>query len=336
MAWASRRAENASRRLRWCAAGVFTLTLVAADVGAQRPVYMDTGNPNVVVDLSVIEDGGYGTPSMAVPPRFGRQRLMMPGTRAPMSQLHVPPGSKLANVSLPQPSPGKAASQGAIPVAPKPAPAKAKKRQAPAPKPAKAAQKPEPEVAKAEAPAAPAPEKAPRSEVAASKAPPPAAKTAASAIAETAGAPPPPPAPPTVDKESTRDKVPPAAAAAKKKAPQQVAALPAGDVVKPGQTLKVVFPEAASKMPAEAKGPLRNLAAAMKGKAKLRLQLHAYAGGESLSASKARRLSLSRALSVRSYLIETGVRSTRIDVRALGNKATDEPLNRVDVVVVER
>jgi hypothetical protein len=45
---------------------------------------------------------------------------------------------------------------------------------------------------------------------------------------------------------------------------------------------------------------------------------------------------LSRALSVRAFLIKNGVRSTRIDVRALGNKATDEPLNRVDVMVVAR
>jgi outer membrane protein OmpA-like peptidoglycan-associated protein len=47
-------------------------------------------------------------------------------------------------------------------------------------------------------------------------------------------------------------------------------------------------------------------------------------------------LSLSRALSVRSYLTEVGVRGNRIDVRALGNKVSDEPMNRVDVVVVER
>ncbi len=68
----------------------------------------------------------------------------------------------------------------------------------------------------------------------------------------------------------------------------------------------------------------------------LRLQLLAYAGGESLSPSKARRLSLSRALSARTFLIENGLRSTRIDVRALGDTATDEPVNRVDINVIER
>jgi outer membrane protein OmpA-like peptidoglycan-associated protein len=47
-------------------------------------------------------------------------------------------------------------------------------------------------------------------------------------------------------------------------------------------------------------------------------------------------MSLSRALAIRSFLIENGVRSTRIDVRALGNKTTEEPFNRVDLKVTER
>ena len=42
------------------------------------------------------------------------------------------------------------------------------------------------------------------------------------------------------------------------------------------------------------------------------------------------------ALAIRSFLIENGVRSTRIDVRALGNKTSEEPLNRVDLNVSER
>ena len=78
------------------------------------------------------------------------------------------------------------------------------------------------------------------------------------------------------------------------------------------------------------------MAKKLKGKEKLRLQLMAYAGGKSLSASKARRMSLARALSVRSFLIESGVSSTRIDVRALGTKTTEKPLNRVDVNIVDR
>lgn len=59
----------------------------------------------------------------------------------------------------------------------------------------------------------------------------------------------------------------------------------------------------------------------------------AYAAGTAEAASKARRTSLSRALAVRTFLIENGVRSTRIDVRALGNKAEGGPPDRVDIEV---
>ena len=59
-------------------------------------------------------------------------------------------------------------------------------------------------------------------------------------------------------------------------------------------------------------------------------------GNVSFADGATRRLSLSRALAVRTFLIDNGVRSTRIDVRALGDKAPDEPANRVDVSLSER
>lgn len=70
----------------------------------------------------------------------------------------------------------------------------------------------------------------------------------------------------------------------------------------------------------------------------LRFQLLAYARAGGASASKARRLSLSRALAVRSYLMESGIAGNRIDVRALGasDSAGDAPRDRVDVRIVER
>jgi len=70
--------------------------------------------------------------------------------------------------------------------------------------------------------------------------------------------------------------------------------------------------------------------------AALSVQLLAYAEGDEDNASKARRLSLSRALAVRSFLIDQGVHSTRIEVRALGNKVPDGPADRVDVLVQKR
>lgn len=71
-----------------------------------------------------------------------------------------------------------------------------------------------------------------------------------------------------------------------------------------------------------------------------RLQLVAYATGGSGDdgGSVARRVSLSRALAVRSYLIEQGIRATRMDVRALGSRSADggSASDRVDVLLVRR
>ena len=64
----------------------------------------------------------------------------------------------------------------------------------------------------------------------------------------------------------------------------------------------------------------------------IQVQVLAYASGDEDNASKARRLSLSRALAVRSFLIDQGVHSSRIEVRALGNKVPDGSPDRVDLV----
>jgi outer membrane protein OmpA-like peptidoglycan-associated protein len=65
-----------------------------------------------------------------------------------------------------------------------------------------------------------------------------------------------------------------------------------------------------------------------------RVQLNAFAGGSDETVSAARRLSLSRALAVRAYLIERGVRSARIDVRALGAPEDNGPAERVDILLL--
>ena len=104
----------------------------------------------------------------------------------------------------------------------------------------------------------------------------------------------------------------------------------------PGETMQIEFSAGESALPQSAQAPLATLAAALDHDETLRLQLRAYAGGDVDSASHARRLSLSRALAVRSELIEQGVRSTRIDVRALGNKSENGSSDRVDVILVQR
>ncbi|HNQ91790.1 MAG TPA: OmpA family protein [Alphaproteobacteria bacterium] len=67
----------------------------------------------------------------------------------------------------------------------------------------------------------------------------------------------------------------------------------------------------------------------------IRLQIRAYASRTDGSESSSRRISLSRALATRSYLLEKGIQPTRIDVRALSDKTTEPPLDRIDMSFIE-
>ena len=103
-----------------------------------------------------------------------------------------------------------------------------------------------------------------------------------------------------------------------------------------GARLRLSFAPQADTLPPGAEAGLGELAAELQANPEARLQLKAYAAGTPETASQARRLALSRALAVRSFLIERGIRSTRIDVRALGIPEDDGPEDRVDVVIVAR
>lgn len=78
----------------------------------------------------------------------------------------------------------------------------------------------------------------------------------------------------------------------------------------------------------------RQVIAAMKNNPDRRLQIQAFAAGDEDDgiAAAARRLSLSRALAVREYLMAGGIDSRRIDVRALGAQTKRTPADRVDFV----
>ena len=161
---------------------------------------------------------------------------------------------------------------------------------------------------------------------------PPEPETAAAAApveAEAIAAPPPPP--PAVTEEEDLPAV--------ESASQQdvtVASLQPADLPPVGETaLQVRFDAGSSRLTAEAQQALQSLAHAVI-VSDGRLQLKAYAGASGESISTARRLSLSRALAVRAFLIEQDVRSTRIDVRALGVAADTGPPERVDLVYLER
>ncbi|MEE2746764.1 MAG: OmpA family protein [Pseudomonadota bacterium] len=118
----------------------------------------------------------------------------------------------------------------------------------------------------------------------------------------------------------------------KKKSKAQVATR--DSAIRTKQPSKILFQLKESKLGKNAKKELDKIAKLFAANSAMRLQLMAFAGEAKMSPSKARRLSLSRALAIRTYLIGKGVRGTRIDVRALGNKFGSGVPNRVDLRVI--
>ena len=100
--------------------------------------------------------------------------------------------------------------------------------------------------------------------------------------------------------------------------------------------VRLDFASGSSELGAAQREALDALAQRLQKNERQRIQLMAFAAGSEDNASRARRLSLSRALAVRSYLIDQGIRSTRMDVRALGNTADSGPMDRVDIVPAQR
>ncbi|MEH6401793.1 MAG: OmpA family protein [Sneathiella sp.] len=127
--------------------------------------------------------------------------------------------------------------------------------------------------------------------------------------------------------------------AAKKPEPEiQVAAIAPETKTTPtapssGATNHILFQPEQSKLPGGATRQLKELAKTLKSNND-RIQLIAYADANSNSA--ARRLSLGRALVVRSKLMELGVPNNKIEVRALGKPDDDLPADRVELNLITR
>ncbi len=275
------------------------LTLAAGTASAQT-VVIGSARPSVTVDLGVLDTLG---PAPTLPALLKGRQPHRVSLRPPAPEMRPATPARTA-----------ARDEPPRPVAPR------------APQPL-ASSPPPPAAA---APAAPLPPVTPPAFPSAS--PPVAAAPPAAAVPAPA-APPPPPrvaaAPPA-----------PAPAAAPPPPPQQTAARPPPAALPPaapaGSGPRLVFGAGSSELPAGADSTLKDMAQRLNADDSLRLQVVAYADGTPEQASQARRLSLSRALTVRSYLISQGVRSTRIDVRALGSRATDGPPDRVDLLIGDR
>lgn len=96
--------------------------------------------------------------------------------------------------------------------------------------------------------------------------------------------------------------------------------------------IRIVFPSDLNDVPAEANAALDDLASQMLADENMRIQIMCYASGTEDTESKARRKSLARCINIRQYLFKKDVRTTRMDVRALGLKSEGQPADRVDIV----
>jgi len=96
--------------------------------------------------------------------------------------------------------------------------------------------------------------------------------------------------------------------------------------------IRIVFPTEFNDVPVEANSALDDLAAQMVADESMRIEIKCYSSGTADTESKARRKSLQRCINIRQYLFKKDVRTTRMDVRALGLKSEGQPADRVDIV----
>jgi outer membrane protein OmpA-like peptidoglycan-associated protein len=199
---------------------------------------------------------------------------------------------------------------------PKPAPPTAKKSEAALPKPSSVPDAPRFAPVPAPAPAAvasPTPSAVPQASE------PPAIPPAQGIVAQ-----PPPPPPPTA----------PVAASSTGSSQRPTAAVPS--LPTPGEmAARIAFAGEETGLSEGAQRTLDALLPRLAENERLRVEILGFAALAS-EPSQARRLSLARALAVRSYLVGQGIKTNRVDVRALGNRNDGAPTDRVDLVVAER
>jgi outer membrane protein OmpA-like peptidoglycan-associated protein len=118
--------------------------------------------------------------------------------------------------------------------------------------------------------------------------------------------------------------------------PAELASLGEATASAPPGTVSIDFETGEVSLTKDATGTIdKNVVDALKTSPDSRIQIVAYAAASDGKESTARRTSLSRALSVRSYLISQGIDATRMDVRAMGVQ-TDQKAeaDKVDMVLV--
>ncbi len=156
----------------------------------------------------------------------------------------------------------------------------------------------------------------------------------ASVIAETSGI----PSAPTIAApslaESTEELAPPPPAPLSLTPVEALVETATIDPAAPLELIKLFFEPEHAELSADARTQLNQLADALLADNTKIIQLLAYAS-DTESSAQARRVSLSRALAVRGVLMERGIQSTRMHVRALGNKSKAGNPDRVEIIPVQ-
>ena len=94
-----------------------------------------------------------------------------------------------------------------------------------------------------------------------------------------------------------------------------------GDIIaKSGHVIFFDFAPSATGLTAQNKKDLEEVANTIKADNRLAIRLIAYAKNPEIASSKARRTSLSRALTIRDFLLKQDIPSSKIEVHALGNR----------------
>lgn len=108
----------------------------------------------------------------------------------------------------------------------------------------------------------------------------------------------------------------------------QTASLTVGE---PLEDMSVTFDSDSAELSDLVQAELLSLANSLRANDAGRIQVLGFASTKDGSQDLARKLALSRALKVRSFLIDAGVPSARIQVRPAGDQAGSGPANRVDI-----
>jgi outer membrane protein OmpA-like peptidoglycan-associated protein len=150
------------------------------------------------------------------------------------------------------------------------------------------------------------------------------AEQPAESTAAAEGSSPAPEATPVADAQTAETTAP---AAGTEATDEQTAAKPPIDGM-----VRLTFEPDSAVLSDAAKAQLDPLVAKLNTDYLLRVQVLAYADGDEDASSHARGISLARALAMRNYLAAQGITMDRMDIKALGNTAQEEPADRVDLV----